>query len=238
MVEIKNNINVQKGDKVIANKHFDMFGNTVAQMGEVFNVKSVSNDSVFMMNDYTSLVVDYGTFEKYFEKIVKESNNLPKEKTYKEKLTEAKNDNVQKPGPAKADNDNTWPTKISRKMIDNILDNSEIISDSVFDNCTIVACQLPNGYTIVEYSPCMSPDNYDYDKGFDICMKKIREKVAELEAYRILTDKYEDECFAGCYEDEAYFEDEFPDCFDSTRCFNCDCTDDCACLDCFRESIR
>lgn len=105
---------------------------------------------------------------------------------------------------------------ITQEHIDDILEHSEIDVETVFDKCTctIVKCQLPNGFVIVESSACVSPENYDEDMRIDICLERIKNKVWELERYRLLQEIYEsmntEECpydcndcpCAGCDEDE------------------------------------
>lgn len=54
---------------------------------------------------------------------------------------------------------------------------------TVFDNCTIVAIKLPNGFTVVESSGCIDPANYSEEIGKEICMNKIEDQVWKLEGY-------------------------------------------------------
>lgn len=115
------------------------------------------------------------------------------------------------------------PTKIiaraSQERIDYLIDNSEIKVDTIFDKCTIVSCKLPSGFVIVESSPCAAPEIYDEKIGIEICMKKIEEKLWELESYRIKEEVY------------AY-EEEYCDCDDCDMdCESCDCCEDCEELD-------
>lgn len=110
---------------------------------------------------------------------------------------------------------------ITQEHIDDILEHSEIDVETVFDKCTIVKCQLPNGFVIVESSACVSPENYDEDMGIDICLERIKNKVWELEGYRLQCELYEsmntEECpydcnecpCAGCDEDEDEDEDDW-----------------------------
>lgn len=100
---------------------------------------------------------------------------------------------------------------VTQEQIDEILDNSEIEAWTVFDKCTVVVCQLPNGFVLVESSACVSPENYDEEMGVEICMNKITDKVWELEGYKL---------------QEKLHKENYPcDCFD---CNECDC-DECDC---------
>lgn len=113
---------------------------------------------------------------------------------------------------------------VRKEMIEEIMDNSEITVDTVFDKCTIVACKLPNGFVIVESSACVSPENYDEELGVDICLEKIENKIWELEGYKLQdnlakkeiehsNDRDDSDCddFCSCYED----------------CYDCPCHEDC-----------
>ena len=79
-----------------------------------------------------------------------------------------------------------------------------------------MACQLPNGFVIVESSSCASPENYDVDMGVDICIERIKNKIWELEGYKLQNELYEDgynvltECPYGCDD-----------------CEECPCEEDC-----------
>ena len=87
--------------------------------------------------------------------------------------------------------DNKKKTTVTSEYIDEIIESSVIKVDTVFDKCTIVSCKLPNGFIIVEYSACVDPKNYDVKKGIDICMKKIVNKVWELEGYKLQDELHE-----------------------------------------------
>lgn len=101
---------------------------------------------------------------------------------------------------------------ISDERVNLILENSEFEVDTVFDKCIVVSCKLPNGYVIVESFNFVDPSHYDEDRGADICISKIADKIWELESY--LTQNYED------YEDEDYEEPICEDCEDYECEFN------------------
>lgn len=122
----------------------------------------------------------------------------------------------------------TAPT-ITQEHIDEIMNNSTFDVETMFHKCTIVACKLPNGFVIVESSACVSPENYDEKMGFDICMKKIKDKVWELEGYRLQSEIYEmnkSDCDKCDYEDcDCYNCEDYDDCEEPY----CDFCDDCEC---------
>lgn len=75
--------------------------------------------------------------------------------------------------------------KITQEHIDDIMSKTKCNVMTMFDKCTVVAAQLPNGFIIVESSACVDKDNYDEDLGTQICIKRIVDKVWELEGYRL-----------------------------------------------------
>ena len=105
---------------------------------------------------------------------------------------------------------------VTQAMVDYILDNSDIDVATVFDKCTVVACKLPNGFIIVESSACVDPDNYNKELGKKICMKKIEDKVWELEGYllqeKVRNDDYDEYVNYDCKDCPDY-----ESCMDSQR---------------------
>lgn len=121
---------------------------------------------------------------------------------------------------------------VTQDMIDEIIDNSELIIDTLFDKCTMVACKLPNGFVIVETSACVDPANYDEDLGVENCMCAIEDKIWELEGYKLQenlasdnadnvndnvvdTDcancEFRDECNSESYDDYDDYDDDYDD---------------------------
>lgn len=106
---------------------------------------------------------------------------------------------------------------VSLELVEAIMENSHFIVQTVFDKCTIVSCKLPNGFVIVESSVCVSPENYDAEIGIESCMKRIKDKIFELEAYKLheeLYDYYCDDC------------DCCGECIDDCPCRDEDCEED------------
>lgn len=107
--------------------------------------------------------------------------------------------------------------RITQEQIEEIIEDSCIESTTVFDKCTIVSCKLPNGFVIVESSACVSPDNYDEEVGFDICMDRIADKIWELEGYKLQSDLYEGFVYDFIEDEQNENEDEVDD-----DCENCE----------------
>lgn len=93
---------------------------------------------------------------------------------------------------------------VTNERIEKIMNNSKVTVTTVFDKCTVVAVQLPNGFVIVESSACVSPENYDEETGIEICMNRIVDKVWELEGYRLqenlndTTESCDEDCDRDC----------------------------------------
>lgn len=76
---------------------------------------------------------------------------------------------------------------IRKEYIDKLLSNSTKDVELYGDKTTIVKVTLPNGFVIVESSSCIDPKNFDMKTGENICMKKIVDKIWELEGYQLQT---------------------------------------------------
>lgn len=72
---------------------------------------------------------------------------------------------------------------VKEETIKKLLDESEVVVNTVFENTTIVTVKLPNGFTITETSGCVDPVNYSKEIGAEICMAKIEDRLWELEGY-------------------------------------------------------
>lgn len=74
---------------------------------------------------------------------------------------------------------------VTKRQIDELLEESEIKVETVYDKVTVVNCKLPNGFVITEASGAVSPANYDKEIGTKICMERIENKLWELEGYAL-----------------------------------------------------
>lgn len=69
----------------------------------------------------------------------------------------------------------TEKPSISEEMVEDFI--VETFSHTMGDKTTVVRAVLRNGFEIVEASSCVSKENYSEKLGYDICMKKIKDKV-------------------------------------------------------------
>lgn len=74
---------------------------------------------------------------------------------------------------------------ITQQEIDTLIEEAQVTVQTLFDKCTIVAVQLKNGFVIVESSSCVDPVNYDEELGASICIERIKNKLWELEGYKL-----------------------------------------------------
>lgn len=54
---------------------------------------------------------------------------------------------------------------------------------------TVVAWNLPNGFTISDQSGCVDPKNYDREIGVGICREHLRNKLWELYGF-VLKERF------------------------------------------------
>ena len=78
-------------------------------------------------------------------------------------------------------NENT----VTQEEIENIYKNSELYPRVLFGKCYMLACKLPNGFIIVESSACVDVANFDIKIGAEICIERIKNKIWELEGYKL-----------------------------------------------------
>lgn len=74
---------------------------------------------------------------------------------------------------------------VTQQDIDNLLNKAEWDMKTIFGKCTVVTCKLPNSFILVESSACVDPANYDHQIGEHICRERIKNKLWELEGYRL-----------------------------------------------------
>ena len=93
------------------------------------------------------------------------------------------------------------PITVTPDRIEQVMNDSKVTVQTLFGKCTVVACQLPSGFVIVESAACVDPKNYDEKMGIEICMNRIKDKVWEMEGYKLQTDLYEAQYNGDCDDD-------------------------------------
>lgn len=74
---------------------------------------------------------------------------------------------------------------VKKDKVDEILDNAEILVETKFGKVTVVIVKLENGFTFVEGTGCVDPENYSEEIGKEICLERIRNKIWMLEGYKL-----------------------------------------------------
>lgn len=74
---------------------------------------------------------------------------------------------------------------IKQEQIEELISNANIEVKTIFDKCTVVAVQLENGFIIIESSACVDKKNYNEELGKNICLERIKNKLWELEGYKL-----------------------------------------------------
>lgn len=80
---------------------------------------------------------------------------------------------------------------VTQEIVNDLILNSEIVCQTRLGKITVVTLVLPNGFTITESSASVNTENYDYQYGIKVCMKKIEDEIWKLEAYRLMAQEYE-----------------------------------------------
>lgn len=80
---------------------------------------------------------------------------------------------------------------VTKDQIDRILDGSTIQVETIGLKTTLVVVTLANGFEILQSSSCVDASNYDEEMGRSICMKKIEDKLWELEGYKLQSRIYD-----------------------------------------------
>ena len=75
--------------------------------------------------------------------------------------------------------------KVTANQIASLITKSTLTTTKLGAKTTCVTCQLPSGFEIVATSACVDPANYDEALGRNLCIRKIEDKLWELEGYRL-----------------------------------------------------
>ena len=74
---------------------------------------------------------------------------------------------------------------VTQVEIDKLIEEAAITDGTVYGKCTVMTIQLKNGFILTESSACVDKANYDYAMGKEICLSKIKDKLWELEGYKL-----------------------------------------------------
>ena len=74
---------------------------------------------------------------------------------------------------------------ITQDQVNRIYDESEKEPWCIWGKCLVLAVKLPNGFIIVESSSCVDLANFDIEIGKEIIENRIKNKIWELEGYKL-----------------------------------------------------
>lgn len=192
--------NFKVGDVMVMKKKIGY----LSEVGDIFTVAGVSRGVVCLRGEdaRVELTLDVNTASTYFTKI--EEDEIEEFEDYEEF------DECDEHGCLSG-------IRVTPDEVNWLIEHSDIIVKTLFDNCTMVALRLPSGFVIVETSACVDPDNYDVEVGKAICMKKIRDRIWELEGYTLCKDLWEMDMYEEDINDD---DDEYDEC---EYCDDLDC---------------
>ena len=78
-------------------------------------------------------------------------------------------------------NENT----VTQEQIDDLFNKADKKENIIFNKCLVVTVKLRNGFIIVESSACVDVNNFDTQIGREICYDRIKNKLWELEGYKL-----------------------------------------------------
>ncbi len=87
--------------------------------------------------------------------------------------------------PAGVSNEPIKRNTITKEQIDDLLARSKWTDGKMGEKTTVVCCQLPNGFEVIESSGCVDAANYDHQMGVKVCKGRIVDKIWMLEGYRL-----------------------------------------------------
>ena len=79
---------------------------------------------------------------------------------------------------------------VSYEKIEKLMAEADINVITFFGKTTVVAAQFSNGFVITESSSCVDPRAYDEEEGKQICLKRIKERLWEMEGYFLQEQEY------------------------------------------------
>lgn len=60
----------------------------------------------------------------------------------------------------------------------------------VWGNCIVYSVKLKNGFVIVEHCICRNPEQFDIEKGIELCKEKVMQRLKDI--YEVVTVKNPD----------------------------------------------
>jgi len=74
---------------------------------------------------------------------------------------------------------------ITSAHIDALIAASQVEVSTRFGKVTLISIRLPHGFVITEAAGAVDPANYSEEMGKKICLDRIKNKLWELEGYKL-----------------------------------------------------
>lgn len=74
------------------------------------------------------------------------------------------------------------------EKLDELIANSEVEFIRVFETSTIAAVRLPNGFTLIGHSACVSPEMFNQEIGEKIALDNAKQQLWALEGYKLKSE--------------------------------------------------
>lgn len=79
---------------------------------------------------------------------------------------------------------------VTQRQIDDLIETADISVETRFGKVTVVTVRLENGFCITEASGAVDPENYSERIGREVCLERIKNKLWELEGYKLQCEVY------------------------------------------------
>lgn len=77
------------------------------------------------------------------------------------------------------------PASVTQAHVDAQIVETQV--QTVFEKVTVVSVRLRNGFVIVESAGAVDKRNYSERIGREICLRRIKDKIWEMEGYQLST---------------------------------------------------
>lgn len=74
---------------------------------------------------------------------------------------------------------------ITQEHVDEIIKKTKIVYETFGKKTLVGVCTFPNGWVEVFDASCIDPENFDFEVGKQIILKRLNDKIWELEGYRL-----------------------------------------------------
>ena len=74
---------------------------------------------------------------------------------------------------------------VTIEQLDKLIKDSQVEYIRVFETSTIAAIRLPNGFTLIGHSACVSPEMFNQEIGEKIALDNAKQQLWALEGYKL-----------------------------------------------------